>query len=367
MKAIDKFNTAKRLQKILKKDPHNIPALLELAALHEELKEPDAEAKRKVLQVVLSLDPVNERARQMLREMDRAKIHGGSSQPAAPTSPAVTVSSVIDPLAAPLVSRYSILHQFLVYPLLAIAAWLMLQSVGDWEVFIVFAVCSLLLLIPLWFITAVVQVSSASIQLSRLYGVYRREIEWAEIDKVKPAAMGVGMKISAVDGRSLTISSQMSRYPAIVEILWKMRPDLFEVTEAKTFQKGFLAKYGLFFFLIPATPLALGGILVPPFIPGILVTIAVFFVWKYALQGVHLVKVEQNRLSTRSFRRHLDLTVEQIQNINMVTVRNRRGIAKNMVQIEVDKDHKVLLSGFPEGNEILYGFLKNWWSEYQTV
>jgi hypothetical protein len=362
---INKLNAARRVQQTLKNNPDDIHALLELAAMLGTLKEPDLDRKRQILHKVLSLDPVNEQARQMLLEMDRAELHAHHPQPPAQRSPTVSTPPVTEQLATPLVSRYSIIHQFLIYPLLAIAALLMLLAVGEWEVFSVFAVCFLLLLIPLWFVSAVLQVSSAGIQISRLYGVYRREIDWTEIDGIKPAVMGVGIRVSAADGGSLTISSQMSGYAAIVEILWKMRPDLFEMTGAKTFQKGFLAKYGLFFFLVPATPLALGGIFVPPFLPGILATVVIFILWRTALHGVHLVKVDENRLSTRSFRKNQEITVEQIRDINMVTVRNRRGVAKSMVQIELDEENKILLSGFSEGNEIMYGFLRNWWGAYQ--
>jgi hypothetical protein len=146
-----------------------------------------------------------------------------------------------------------------------------------------------------------------------------------------------------------------------------MRPDLFDTKGVKIFQKGFFAKYRLFIVLIPVTPMALGAVLVPPFLPGIVVAIVVFFLWRYALNGVYLVKVEENRLFIQSFRKKHELTARQIKEIKMVTRYNRRGVATNFIRIETPNQTDILFNGFSEGNEIIFGFLKNWWGAYQTA
>ncbi|MGZ9166116.1 MAG: hypothetical protein ACXW4U_13160, partial [Anaerolineales bacterium] len=274
--------------------------------------------------------------------------------------------SLSDQLEKPLISRYSIIHQILIYPFVLFSILLMFQALGEWDVFIVFAGFFLLLLIPVWFVSAVARVSSSGVKLSRLFGIYRREIEWSEIDSIKPAIMGVGMKLTTTEGGSVTISSQMHGYSTIVEILRRMRPDLFDTAGVKIFRKGFFAKYGLFFFLIAATPLALGAVLAPPFLPGIVLAVLIFFFWRSALHAVHLAKVEENRLSIQSFRKNQELTGQQIKNISMMSLRNRRGVAKNFICVELHEGDEYRLSGFPEGNEIMYGFLRNWWDAYQT-
>jgi len=361
---IDNLNDAKRVQQALRKNPNDIESLLWLAAMLGALTKPELDQKRKVLQRVLSLEPANHKARQMLLEMDRAAIGGDVSRLSAAVI--LTPQPAIELSEKSLKLRYSIIHQILIYPCLAFCLLLMFMAFGEWDVFVVFAAFSLALLIPVWFVSAVLEISHSGLSLSRLFGVYRRDVEWNEIEGIEPAPMGAGMKLTARDGRSLTISSQINAYSSIVEILRNAHPNLFDVSETKTFRKGFLAKYGLLFFLIPATPMAIGGIFVPPFFPGILITVLLFYLWRHAVHGVHLVEVKGNRLSIRSLRSGRDLTVQQIRGIDMVTIRNHRGVRKSLVQIELDDGDKFTLSGFSEGNEILYGFLKNWWNAYQN-
>ena len=388
--SIDKLNATKRLQQTLGENPNDIHALLELAALLGTFKDPDLDKKRKVLNRVLTLDPVNKTAREMLLEMDRAGMGGDPSQ-AAPSSistvqhpvPASTGSSN-DPLEKSLVFRYSINHQVLVYALIAFSIFVGVNIIESIDVLLVFGAFLLFLLIPLWFVSAIVEVSSERIKVSRLFGLARREIAWGDIEKIEPNALGQGIKLITSEGKLLVISSQLHGYPVLVEILLRKRPDVFQMAPTpnvsnaaqngsgesyaatRIFRKGFLAKYGLFFFLIPATPLALGAVFAPPFLPGILVAVLVFYFWRSTLHAVHLLKLEENRLSTQSFRKHQELMAQQINNISMISVRNRRGVAKTFIQIETMNGGAFRLSGFPQGNEIMYGLLMNWWSTYQT-
>lgn len=362
--SLHRLNTAQQLRQKLDRDPSNVAALLETAAMLGTFSETDLELKRKVLKRVLFLEPANPKARQMLFEMDRAEIGGEASRLSAAVI--LTDPSSNDLLEKPLKLRYSILHQFLVYPVVAFTMLLMFMAFGEWDVFFVFTAFLFVLLVPIWFVSAVLEVGNSSIRLSRWFGVYRREMEWSEIETIQPAIMGVGLKLTAGDGRSVSISSQMHGYSSFVEILRQRRPNLFDMTGGKIFQKGFFAKYGVSFLLILTTPMALSAVVVPPFIPGILLTALTFYLWKSALQSIHLVKVEEDSLSVKSLRKSHELTVRQIKNIDMVTARNRRGVSKSMVRIELNGEGTFTLSGFPEGNEIVYGFLKNWWSGYQT-
>lgn len=353
------------VQQTLKKDPNNIQALLELASMLGTLNQADLPRKREVLNRILALEPANERARAMLFEMDRAAIGGDPSR----LSHAVilTPKPAVEFTEEPLKLRYSIFHQFLVYSVLALALFILFRAFGEWDVFLVFAAFASLLIIPLWFVSAVLEVSSSGLSLSRLFGIYRREMDWNEIEALRPGPMGVGLKLTAGDVRSLMISSQLHGYSPFVEIVRNMRPDLFEAGDVKTFRKGFMRKFGWFFLLLPATPMALGGIVVPPFLPGLLITAVILFFWASALRAAYLVEVRGDRLSTRSLLGRRELTILQIKGIEMVTVYNRRGVAKSLVQVELHDGDTFRLSGFPEGNEILYGYLKNWWQANQSA
>jgi hypothetical protein len=301
----------------------------------------------------------------MLFEMDRAAIGGDPAR----LSAAVILApkSMVELAEKPLKLRYSILHQILFYPVLVFSALLMFMAVGEWDVFGVFAGIFLLLLIPVWFLSAVLEVSSSGLHVSRLFGAYRQEMEWKEIERMEPAFMGVGMKLSAGDGRRLTVSSQLHGYSSVVGILRNARPELFELTAGRVFQKGFLAKYGLFLILIPATPMALGGILVPPFLPGMLFAVVLFFLWRSALRNIYLLRVDKERLAVRSFSISREFTAQQIRKIETFTIRRYRKVAKNYVRIEFHDGSWFTVFGFPEGNEILYGVLKNWWDACQVA
>lgn len=385
MDAINKLMEAKRIQKALKTNPKDVDSLLKLAALLD--KEP--EDKRRLLTHILSLDPVNKAAREMLFEMDRAEMSGGHSQTASPSisttqhpAPASARSSNAE-LEEPLVFSYSIVHQILVLLLIAITVSIALSAIRDTEVFIVMVAFLLLLIIPLWFVSLVVEISSSGIKVARLFGIARWEIPWSEIEKIKPNAMGQGIKIITNEGKVVEISSQIHGYPAIVETLLRLRPDLFNMagvskaadaaggdpdasfTGTTIFQKSFLAKYVAFFLLIPACVISTGT-LFAHFLAGILAGIVVFLFWIGMLSAVHTVKVEGNRLSAKSLLKRKEVTALQIKDISMISRRNRRGVAKTFISIELQEGASLRLSGFPEGNEIMYGFLSNWWSAHQN-
>ena len=222
---IDKFNTAKRVQQRLRKDPNDIEALLQLAAVLGTLKTPDVKEKRKVLQRVLTLEPANPKALQMLFEMDRAAIGGDPSRLSAAV---ILTDPATNPIPEkPLRLRYSIIHQFLVYLLIAFGAFLMLSSLRKPEVLAIVAAFLVFLLIPLWFVSVVIEIGDTELNISRLFGVARTEILWKEIQEFKPRALGQGIQIITRDGRVAEISAQIMGYSSLIEILRQMRPDLF--------------------------------------------------------------------------------------------------------------------------------------------
>ena len=366
-----------RLKQTLKNNPKDIDALLKLATLLGQLKEPDLEGRRTILNRVLSLDPVNKAARDMLLEMDRAEMGGTQVQvmtPIIPIQGSLTPASVPDRDARPkktLVFRYSLWLQGLVYLFIAFTPYISWQALvkGDAEVLLVMGAFLLILLIPLWFVTAVVKVSALGIQAARLFGIARWEIPWEELETIKPNTRGVGIKIITKDAKVLEVSSQLHGYPVIVEILRRLRPDLFDgvgssSSGTKIFQKGFFGKYGLLLLSIIASLIFLATLALV--IPAIFVGIVLFFLWKAALYGVHTVRLEENRMSICSLRKNLELTAQHIRDIRMVTRYSRRGVASNLIEVELLGGSKFYLSGFPEGNEMMYGFLKNWWSSYQN-
>jgi hypothetical protein len=382
MNSNDKLKAARKVQQALRKNPNDIESLLQLAALLGSFKNPDLAQKRNVLNRILSLEPTHRQARAMLFEMDRAAMGVDPAR----LSAAVILSdpSKNNIAEKPLVLRYSPVHQILVYLLIFLTVLVGLR-VREPEVFAVFGAFLLFLMIPLWFVSLVIEISETELRISRLFGAARWEIPWREIKSFKPNPLGQGIKIITRDERVAEISSQIIGYSAIIEILRQMRPDLFDLTEAartsgsvrespaitsgaaKTFKKGFLSKFGLLAFALLASLLFAGTVLTAQCIPAILIAVLLFFAWRTALTNAHTARLENNRLSTRSFLKQREWTARQIRNIELSTRYNYRGIARTSIEIELQDGASFRLSGFPQGNESMYGLLKSWWSESQSL
>lgn len=376
MNSNESLIAARRINRALEKNPNDTNAILELVALGNTFPDTDRDRLRLLLNRVLSLEPANEKARQMLLELDRGELQTGYFQMAAEPVVPIAPPAMKAPLEETLISRYSIIHQGLVYPVVGLSLLFVLQAFGDWVVFGCFAGGFLFLLIPVWFVSAVVTVTPSGISMSRLFGLYRREAAWSEIESVEPGPLGAGLDLKLAGGRWLAISSQMSRYAAIVEILRGSRPDLFSLpgispdgtgtfSGSKTFRKGFFGKYGMAFFSFVFTVVFLASI--PTIFFAIVLGIIIFLLWSAALNSVHTVTLDGDRLSARSFRARYELTAQQVRDIKIVTQYNRRGVATNMVQIDRLDGDEIVLSKFPEGTEILYGFLRSWWMADQNV
>lgn len=372
MNSIQKLLTLRQLQSTLKKNPNDTNALVEFVILTNTLPDPDYPTNRKILNRVLSLEPTNQKARLLLLEMDRLEMGAGQAQPIAP------VPAISDPLEKPLVSRYSIVHLIVAYPLVALTLVFMYKSLGDWPVFACFGVFFLIFMIPVWFASAVIRVSPSGITMSRLFGIYRREMEWSEMSGMEPGPGGVGMKLRAAAGRTLSISSQMSHYPIIVETLRHFRPDLFPAPEIVSFDEAGFSTGSKTFRKTGAGahwPLILAGAVTVVFVatlstaqilPTIVLGFVIYIFWRTALYSVHTIKLEGNKMSAIALRRQRDVTAREIKNIRMVTERNRRGVATQLIEVDLVDNTNFSFTGFPEGNESMYGFLKSWWSTYQS-
>ena len=85
-----------------------------------------------------------------------------------------------------------------------------------------------------------------------------------------------------------------------------------------------------------------------------------------SLFNVSEFKLEGDKISTESFFNQKELTAKQIREINMKTQRSRRGVATNFINIQPTEGNAIALVGFPEGDEILYGILIDWWNTYKN-
>ena len=212
----------KHIQQALWKDPNDVDSLLELAALSDQT---DLDQKRKILHRILYLDPGHRTARQMLVDIDRRMIGGGSRLSLAVI---LTDRSSGYPPEAPLTLRYSIVYQILVY---LFTACTVIASLAITRDLAVLTAVTVFLCMVIWFISVVVELSDSGLHIARLFGMVRSEIPWREVDGVKPAAFGQGIRIIHHQGKTVVISAHINGYPFILDILQQKRPDLFPPTE----------------------------------------------------------------------------------------------------------------------------------------
>ncbi len=81
---------------------------------------------------------------------------------------------------------------------------------------------------------------------------------------------------------------------------------------------------------------------------------------------VSAIKVEPNKLIIETFFEEKELSARQIKEIKMQSVQGRYGRITNFVNIIPLEGKKYPLAGFSDGDEIIYGFLMNWWNQYQS-
>jgi hypothetical protein len=215
----------KRIQRTLKKDPNDIEALLQLAAMLGTGKKADRDQKRRLLRHILFLEPGHPQARQILLEMDRTAIGGDPSR----LSLALILqdSSSSNLLEAPLTLRYSIVHQLLVYLFMACTVLAGLSMVREMAGLMILGA---FLIIPLWFVSAVIEIGDSGLNVSRLFGIVRSEIGWRDIREVRPSVLGQGLIIIPRAGKTAEISARVHGYPFLIDILRQKRPDLFPAT-----------------------------------------------------------------------------------------------------------------------------------------
>lgn len=421
----EKHKALELIKEALSIDPYDIEMLLILATLVDE-----PTRKRQVLNRVLSREPTNKTARDMLLEMDRAELSAYRIKPnpapvskTAPTSapqtpidylsrgpefvstpavssdpvlPTSTQASSLKP-EKPLVFGPStvwlvvliLLTSFSCCAGLLVASQSAANSLPSFGLAILFGLSAL----SLW---SKVEVTGSGIRSSSLLG--STQVKWDEIASLKSNPMSRKLELISSKGNSVSISTQVKGYPKVIKILRQNRPDLFgearlpvsqenppaqgyeaspsiandnlpSFTETKTFKKSFFKQYGLLFALIPmcllfgwlglaASAETRTAFLVTAGFCALLMLIPFF--------QVSAVKVEPNKLTVQTFFEEKEFSAHQIKEIKMQSVHGRYGRVTNFVNILPVEGKNYPLSGFSEGEEILYGFLVNWWNTYQN-
>ncbi|MBK9924073.1 MAG: hypothetical protein IPP66_02170 [Anaerolineales bacterium] len=230
-----------------------------------------------------------------------------------------------------------------------------------------------------------IEVSDKGIRVMKMLG--GSEMRWGDMAQIKPNGAKRNLVLVSSKGETLKVSTQLKGYPAIVEILRQKRPDLLGIKdnqvasndlggpsftstqmpkETKVFRKNFFAQYSVFFLLIPLCLVgAWATITMEEKFAGIAIGLigAVFIA--FALFSTNQITVKPNKLVFESFMGEKTYTAKQIKEISMKTVRGRYGRATNYVNVQPTEGIAVAVAGFSEGDEVIYGYLVNWWETYR--
>lgn len=238
-----------------------------------------------------------------------------------------------------------------------------------------------------------VEVSDAGIRASGMFS--NSEIRWDEIDAIKSVPLKRRLELSRKTGEVVNVSTQVSGYPRIVELIRQRRPDLFGGAPAtasrgnsfsvlypgspstgysgssfhgnRTFNKSFLKQYGILFIVVPffffaiwtamTEPTNRVGALLAAAFCGIMMFLPFF--------QVSSLKVEPDKLTIETLFEEKVLTAREVREIKMQSVRGRYGRVTNYVNIILVTGRNYPLQGFSDGDEIIYGTLLNWWETYR--
>ena len=239
-----------------------------------------------------------------------------------------------------------------------------------------------------------VEVSDAGLRASGMFS--SSEIRWDEIDAIKSVPLKRRLELSRKTGEVVNVSTQVSGYARIVEMMRQRRPDLFGAAPAtasrgnsfsvlyqgspspgysgssfhgnRTFGKSFLRQYGILFIVVPfflfaiwtamTEPANRAGALIATVFCGIMMFLPFF--------QVSSIKVEPDKLTIETLFEEKVLRAREVKEIKLQSVRGRYGRVTNYVNIILVSGRNYALHGFSDGDEIIYGTLLNWWESYRS-
>lgn len=416
----DKNKAMEYIRQALASDAKDVDAWLVLSAIVDQ-----EDRKRQCLNRVLSLEPTNQIAREELLEMDRAAMGNFSSSPSTisqSAQPATALPSE-NPLTSqknnvsssamreerprnssgsttiskgrekPQVFRYPIYILVATYLIVFVFGCFSVLAIQETTAFLVSCGLFLVTLLSVWIVSAKVEVSESGIVTSRLFGLNKAQVNWAEIASVNSKAMGQVLELATKKGASVKITSQVSGYSTIVRILRERRPDLFNLTSSnvyagssmhvaegnrdagpstasfsggKTFTKGMWRTFGSYIIVVPFFLISVWTIFTDErYTVGASIAAAFcLFLIVSPFFEITELKVEGSKITLTSMFDEKEITASQVSEVRMKTVRRRSAVYHFPVLI-TDKRKEYALQGFPVGNEILYGFLLNWWNAYR--
>ena len=234
----DKTKAMDFLKQVVAANPNDVDAWLVLAAVVDE-----PERKRQCLKRVLTLDPVNQLARDELFEMDRIAMGGEPSLdlepiPAVvpeviepPTKPAQPTARDSNPKSlskTPLVFQMSLAVRLSLYFITALVLVLSFAAIFSLKIgsFLVLFSLFVGMCFTAWYYSWQIKVSEKGLVVDSL--IKQARIGWNEISEIKAGSSQRGMELIRKKGKPVKVTGAVSGYQTLVEILRQRRPDLFD-------------------------------------------------------------------------------------------------------------------------------------------
>jgi len=326
-----------------------------------------------------------------------APVVPAAPQTASPAKPPVQKSAAVR-AEKPLVFKYPIFWRILIYLFMALFGCAgLLVAVQDVMSSLPILGLAVLMGISALYMFQKVEITETWIRASTAFT--SSEIKWSDIARLKSSALKQRLELFRSNGQVVKISTQVSGYPRIVETLRQKRPDLFgkaasspsqgnaftagneqpsnvygspgiapAFSGTKKFEKSFFRQYGSYFLVIPLCLFAVWAVFTEPEqrLGASLFIVFCLVLMILPLFQVSGIKVEANKLTIETLFGEKELSARQIKEIKMQSVRGRRGRVTNFVNIIPVEGKNYPLTGFSAGDEIIYGFLKNWWDTYRN-
>lgn len=414
----DKNKAIEHLKQAIAANQNDVDAWLVLSAVLDQ-----SERKRQCLNRVLTLDPANKIAREEMLKLDRAamantvapqlnsppqerpvrnyysqaailaRADAQTVPPPVLSQPSQKPAALQKPVEKPQVFRYPILILLATYLFAAMFFLFNILAIQDTSMVLGACMFSLMAFGAIWVVSAKVEVSGEGITSSSMYGLLKAHAKWDEIKSIKSAALGNTLNLVTADGSTVKVTSQVSGYPKIVTLLRERRPDLFGLgsqgfagnsmrsadgyenfdqpmpafTGKKEFRKSWLAAFGSYIITVPLLLVSIWTIFTERqyLIGASIMTTFCLWLMVVPLFEITEVQVDGSQITLSSFLYEKKLTVKQIREVRMRSVR-RRSVVHHFPELVTDQGKRYSLQGFPEGTEILYGFLLNWWNSYQN-
>jgi len=226
--------------------------------------------------------------------------------------------------------------------------------------FVVVVIFVVSLYVFLLYVTSRVEISDEKIVTHGLLG--SKSLKWFEIDHVSVRRQALRLHNHDEDV-ILSLDSQLEGYIEILDVIFKKRSDLFDVSETNVFSRSMgtnilVIGFGLMVIFLSALFFVVQGQDINWFFALVFLGLGLYIIVSWFLSPLSMV-LENQKLFVKYLFREISYKVSDINSITLEKRRTRDGYVY-FVQVGIKKDKPLKLSGFKQGSALTYQILKRW-------